>query len=195
MPEEVLPWRPRKRLFSSRPHNKLSSFCLPMLPEHRVAESLNSLPAVRAVRELVGNQAAPVYLAGEAVRDLLLGLTPSSFDFVVPTIPAEFAGRLRTTCPDATIVRESAAGELVCKSATLGKRNCYGSDRVSLEQWVDEHCCFTINSMLFDLSGNRLLCFNHALDDMEKKVIRASRKRPMRSFGAHIGLLAVRLSL
>ena len=125
------------------------------------------------------------YIAGGAVRDLLLGITPGDFDVTTSAHPEDVLAicrkeswptvdKLGNNFGCVVVVVEGTAAEI-----TTFRGEAYGSDAHRPEKiWycttLKEDCSrrdFTVNAMAMDLDGNIYDYFN-GQQDLEAKVLR-----------------------
>jgi len=119
-----------------------------------------------------------IYLAGGAVRDILLGRTVSDRDYLVTGATRD---TFRTTFPDAREVGQTFPVFLVDKMEFSFPR------AATLRQELEARD-LTVNAQLLDAEGE-LICHPHGLDDLRNKVLRPASSHslnddPLRVFRA-----------
>ncbi len=164
-----------------------------MRSEEQVIEILNSIAVVNTVRELATEEAVQVYLAGDAIRDLFLGLTPTEFDLVVSSNPTKFAHKIAAIKPGH--IRNDESDNLACYTGELGTLNIVPLKGRSIQQCVDLYYRFTVNCVVFDLEHSKVIYFHNAEADIENEVVRIISSAYPTSYPPYLPLRAVQLAL
>ena len=120
-------------------------------------------------------------LVGGAVRDLLLGRTPSDFDLVTTARPEE----LQKIFPEAKLVGASFGVVIIringidMEVATARSERTYldGRHPENISYTTDfsldaQRRDFTVNAMMYDLETDELLDFNNGIDDLRRGILR-----------------------
>lgn len=137
--------------------------------------------AAQAVSRRLARAGFRSALVGGAVRDLLLGRTPSDFDLVTTARPEE----LQNIFPEAKLVGASfgvvivRANGIDMEVATARSERSYldGRHPEKISYTTDfsldaQRRDFTVNAMMYDLERDELLDFNHGVDDLRCGILR-----------------------
>ena len=137
--------------------------------------------AAQAVSRRLARAGFRSALVGGAVRDLLLGRTPSDFDLVTTARPEE----LQNIFPEAKLVGASFGVVIVRENgidmevATARSERSYldGRHPEKISYTTDfsldaQRRDFTVNAMMYDLERDELLDFNHGVDDLRCGILR-----------------------
>lgn len=137
--------------------------------------------AAQAVSRRLARAGFRSALVGGAVRDLLLGRTPSDFDLVTTARPEE----LHNIFPEAKLVGASfgvvivRANGIDMEVATARSERSYldGRHPEKISYTTDfsldaQRRDFTVNAMMYDLERDELLDFNHGVDDLRCGILR-----------------------
>jgi tRNA nucleotidyltransferase (CCA-adding enzyme) len=146
--------------------------------EH-LPDAIRALPSGRVLLDRLSDETSYVYLAGGAVRDLLLGRRPRELDLVVEGDPAPLAARLgasrRSHERFGTIT--VAPGYDLARARTESYPHAGALPEVR-PATIDEDLPrrdFTVNAIAFGLTGPRrheLLAVPHALEDLAEGRLR-----------------------
>ncbi len=120
-------------------------------------------------------------LVGGAVRDLLLGRTPSDFDLVTTARPEE----LQNIFPEAKLVGASFGVVIIRINGIDMEVASARSERTYLDGRHPENISyttdfsldarrrdFTVNALMYDLETDELLDFNNGVDDLRRGILR-----------------------
>lgn len=137
--------------------------------------------AAQAVSHRLARAGFRSALVGGAVRDLLLGRTPSDFDLVTTARPEE----LQNIFPEAKLVGASFGVVIVRENgidmevATARSERSYldGRHPEKISYTTDfsldaQRRDFTVNAMMYDLERDELLDFNQGVDDLRCGILR-----------------------
>ena len=137
--------------------------------------------AAQAVSRRLARAGFRSALVGGAVRDLLLGRTPSDFDLVTTARPED----LQNIFPEAKLVGASFGVVIVRENdidmevATARSERSYldGRHPEKISYTTDfsldaQRRDFTVNAMMYDLERDELLDFNHGVDDLRCGILR-----------------------
>lgn len=166
-----------------------------MLSEQQVIEKLNSSPAVKTVRELAAKESVRAYLTGGALRDLFLSVSPGDWDFVIDSDPGEFARKVVNVALGKSKFYQTPFGNYGFYEGALGKLDFIQFVETSVDEYMNNHWDFTINSLVYDLGENKLFDRHGALADLRDRVIRSIGPLKLASNKYPLPLRAVRLSL
>jgi hypothetical protein len=166
-----------------------------MRSEREVVDCLNAAPAVAAVRAVAAEQGIPAYLVGGAVRDLFLHRPPRDFDFVVAGDAREFARAILRRATAGGRISAAESGTVAYRSGALGRVDLMPSNGLSVDDFVARHADVTVNTLVFDVQGGRIVDAHGALGDLASRSIRAIPPGAFTTRPAHLPLRAVRMAL
>jgi len=160
-----------------------------------VIEILNSTPAVKAMRRLAAKESIRIHLFGGALRDLFLGLSPDDLDFVITGDPGEFVRKVAEVAPGRTWTFESPLSKCGYYRGELGNLDFVHFRELTIEEFIERHFDFTVNSMVYDLMENVILDVYRSKEDLESQIIRSITSVQKLPNGANVPLRGVRLAL
>uniref|UniRef100_A0A7C6EK15 CCA tRNA nucleotidyltransferase n=1 Tax=candidate division WOR-3 bacterium TaxID=2052148 RepID=A0A7C6EK15_UNCW3 len=110
-----------------------------------------------------------IYLVGGTIRDILLGITPSDYDFAVSGSGIYFARKVAKAIRGAFVLLSEDEDEArVVKDDIIYDFIGYGKDIDTDLKRRD----FTINAMAVDLDTLEFIDLHNGLEDLKKKIIR-----------------------
>lgn len=122
-------------------------------------------------------------LVGGAVRDLLLGRTPSDFDLVTEALPEDICrifpqAKLVGKSFGVTIVRDDNGNDMEIATARSERFYLDGRHPEQISYTTDFSLDalrrdFTVNALMYDLENDELLDFTGGLADLEAGILRA----------------------
>ena len=144
----------------------------------------SNAPGFAAVKAISRRLAAANFRSarvGGAVRDLLLGRTPSDFDLVSEARPEE----LCKLFPEAKLVGASFGVVIIRQNGIDTEVATARSERAYLDGRHPEKVSyttdfaldaqrrdFTVNALMYDLEANELLDFNNGVEDLQRGILR-----------------------
>jgi hypothetical protein len=166
-----------------------------MRSDQEILEIVNATPAITAVRMSAAQQSVSVHLSGRALRDLFLGLPPQNFDFIVEGRAGDLARQVAAGVPGGAIRVDADSGAVHYNGRELGNLHFLPANGLSPEQFLTRHSDFTVNTLLFDLKGDRFVDGHGAFADIEGQTIRRLPSADSAAKPAHWGFRAIRTAL
>jgi hypothetical protein len=166
-----------------------------MRTDQEVLEILNATPAIAAVRTSAAQRSVPVHLTGGALRDLFLGLPPRNFDFIVEGGVDDLAREVATDAPGGTVRVDADSGAVHYYGRELGSLHFLPANGLSTDQYLTRYADFTVNTLLFDLQGDKIVDGRGAFPDLEAQTIRGLSSTGFAAKPAHYALRAIRTAL
>ncbi|MBO5821752.1 MAG: CCA tRNA nucleotidyltransferase [Lentisphaeria bacterium] len=147
----------------------------------KLSSSAPGFLAAQAVSSRLAQAGFRSALVGGAVRDLLLGRTPSDFDLVTTARPEE----LQKIFPEAKLVGASFGVVIVRQNgidmevATARSERSYldGRHPENISYTTDfsldaQRRDFTVNAMMYDLERDELLDYTNGVEDLKRGILR-----------------------
>jgi hypothetical protein len=153
------------------------------------------MPAIKAMRRLAAKESIRIHLFGGALRDLYLGLSPDDLDFVIAGDPGEFVRKVAELAPGRTWTFESPLSKCGYYRGELGNLDFVHFRELTIQEFIERHFDFTVNSMVYDLAENVILDVYRSKEDLDNQIIRSITSVQDLPNGANVPLRGVRLAL